>query len=187
MISADMTCRDDWEANSEGLEFNQWLLISGGQLFVPYPSLDLSFTDFLQGGGGDESVIDVTARSVSRGTQVDHSNSVMYGVSGPKTVNSGASETFEKPDGASAYQIGISKAGGPWEIVQQIDPGGGVGNLVLAYFEVDSTEVNSADSGGENWRLLVPADTSEITAKNTSGDTAGTINVFWKYDLKGVF
>ena len=186
MVSCDMTCRDDWENSSVGLEFNGWAVEAGGQLFVPYPSMDLSFSDFLQGGGGTETTVQVTARSVARGTQIDHSESVMYGLTGPKTTASGATTTLEKPDGASHYQIGISKAGGPWEIVHQIDPGGGIGALVLSYFEADSSESNSGDIGGENWRLLIPADGSEVTAKNTHGSAAGTINVFWKYNLRSV-
>jgi hypothetical protein len=186
MISCDMTCRDDWENNSVGLEFYGWAVESGGQLFVPYPSMDLSFTDFLQGGGGTEATVQVTARSVARGTQIDHSKSVMYGLSGPKSVDSGATETLEKPAGASGYQIGLGKAGGPWEVRHQIDPGGGVGNLVLSYFLADSTVDSSPDVGGENWRLLIPADGSEVTAKNTHASASGTINVFWKYSLRSV-
>ena len=186
LLQASMTCRDDWENLSRGLAFNSWMVESGGQLFVPYPSLDLAFTDFLGLGGGTSSRVHITARSVARGTQVDHSESVMYGMSGPKTVNAGDTRTFEKPDGASFYQIGIGKAGGPWEIVNQIDPGGGVGDLVLSYFEADSTESNSGDVGGENWRLLIPSDGSEVTAKNTHASAAATINVFWKYSLRSV-
>jgi len=186
MISAQMTCRDAWENNSVGLEFNGWMVEAGGQLFVPYPSLDIGFTDFLSGGGGTETVVHITARSVAEGIQIDHSKSVMYGVSGPKTVNSGDTETLDKPDGASHYQIGIGKAGGPWEIRNQVDPGGGVGNLVLSYFLADASDSSSGDVGGENWRLLVPADGSEVTAKNTHASAAGTINLFWKYSLRSV-
>jgi len=187
LLEAQMTCRDNWEDLSRGIAFNGWLVEQGGQLYVPYPSLDISFTDFLSGGGGTESIVHLTARSVSRGTQVDHSNSIMYGLSGPKTTNSGATTTISRPDGANFYQVGIGKAGGPWEIINQIDPGGGVGNLVLSYFELDSSEANSGDVGGENWRLIPAADDSEITAKNTHASDAGTVNVFWKYDLKKVF
>jgi len=187
LLEAFMTCRDDWENLTRGIEFNGWLVEEGGQLFVPYPAIELAFADFLGMGGGTSSRVHVTARSVARGTQVDHAGSVMYGVSGPKTTNSGATTTIDRPDGACGYKVGISKAGGPWEIVHQIDPGGGVGSLVLSYFELDSSDTNSGDVGGETWRLLVPADGSEVTAKNTHGSASGTVNFFWKWDLKKVF
>jgi len=185
MISANMVCRDNWEGSTGGLEFSSWLVLAGGQLFVPYPSLDLTFTDFLSGGGGTETTIFLTARSVSRATQVDHSASVLYGLSGPKTVNSGATETFEVPDGASGYQVGIGTAGGDWTIVEKIDPGGGIGDLVLASYSVEFGESNSGDVGGQNWRLVVPA--SDVSAKNEHGSASGTINLFWQYQLRKLY
>ena len=184
MISANMVCRDNWEGSTGGLEFSSWTVLAGGQLFVPYPSLDLTFTDFLSGGGGTETTIFLTARSVSRATQIDHSASVMYGLSGPKSKDAGETETFAVPDGASAYQVGIGTAGGDWTIVEQISPGG-VGALVLASYSVEFGESNSGDVGGQNWRLAIPA--SDILAKNNSGDTAGTINIFWRYQLRKLY
>ena len=57
---------------------------------------------------------------------------------------------------------------------------------ILSYFLADSTVDSSPDVGGENWRLLVPADASEVSAKNTHASATGTINVFWRYNLRSV-
>jgi hypothetical protein len=182
-ITANLDGRDEWESNRRGVRFHEWDCNRGGNLFVPYPSLNLTFTDSIAGSGADETVIMIVARSVSLGTQVDHYNSVLFGTSGPATVASGATQSFTAPAGAGWFQANIGAAGGDWIVTSNRVIGGGAAQT-LAQYALDFAEKNSGDVGGEAWRVLGPNAT--VTMRNNHGSASGSVTCFWRYDLKNL-
>jgi hypothetical protein len=182
-ITGNLTGRDIWEDNRRGVRFDDWDVSRGGNLFVPYSSLELSFQDTVAGSGADISEIRIVARSVALGTQVDHYNSVLYGTAGPTEVASGATGTFTAPRGAGWFQANIGAAGGPWIVSSNRTPGGGTAEA-LAMYQLDFSDSTSGDVGGEAWRLVGANGT--ITMRNNHGSAAGDGIVYWRYDLKSL-
>ena len=182
-ITGNLRGRDLWEDNRRGVQFDDWDLSRGGNLFVPYISFELSFQDTVAGSGADISEIRIVARSVALGTQVDHYNSILYGTAGPTAVASGATGTFTAPRGAGWFQANVGTAGGDWDVVSRRTPGGGTAEALAAY-NIDFGESTSPDVGGQAWRLVGANGTVLMT--NNHASAAGSAIVYWRYDLKSL-
>jgi hypothetical protein len=150
---------------------------NGGRIYVPYPTVRLSFFD-QNGSGGASPQLSVLGRPL-RGYEAAGFSTVAVGTSQATIANAGTN-AFNVPLGASSYWVSRPDNGGTVEVLCD----DGVGNSVSEYV-LDANDVSYPLPAPSPWRdvPLFAGDTNstiEVT-NNTGGGQLFVVH--WRFDL----
>ena len=150
---------------------------NGGRIYVPYPTVTLSFFD-QNASGGASPQLSVLARPL-RGYEAAGFSTRAVGTS-QATIADGNNNSFNVPLGASAYWVSRPDDGGTVEVTVDDGAGNTVENYVL-----DANNVAYPLPAPSPWREvpLFAGDTnSTIEVDNNTGAGARFV-VHWLFDL----